>query len=66
LAKKQLEEQRILAMAKQEEESKRLGGRMINLLGKLQRNSTARDLSTSGIELGTVRGRILVNNLFKN
>ena len=53
-------------MAKQEEESKRLGGRMLNLLGKLQRNETPRDLSTSGIDLGTVRCRILVNNLVPN
>ena len=61
-----MEEQKLEAMRKQEKESKRLGGRMLNILGKLQRNQTHRDMSTSGIELGTLRARILINNVYNN
>ena len=39
---------------------------MINLLRKLQNDQTARDMSMSGIELGTTRTRILCNNVAKN
>lgn len=39
---------------------------MLNILGKLQRDQTPRDLTTSGIELGTVRTRILINNIVPN
>jgi hypothetical protein len=53
-------------MARQEEESKRLGGRLLGLLGKLQRNATPRDVSTEGIELGTVRAKMLLNNIAAN
>ena len=37
------------SLKRQEEESKRLGGRMLNLLGKLQRDETAYDVTLSGI-----------------
>ena len=53
-------------MAKQEEESKRLGARMIGMLSKLQRNSTPRDMTLSGIELGPIRAKILITNLVYN
>lgn len=39
---------------------------MLNILGKLQRNETHRDLTMAGIELGTTRSRILVNNIVPN
>ncbi len=61
-----MEDQKLEAMKRQEEESKRLGGRMLNMLGKLQRNHTARDVTTTGIELGTLRARILINNVYSN
>ena len=39
---------------------------MLGMLGKLQRNSTPRDMTLSGIELGTIRARILINNILHN
>ena len=39
---------------------------MLNMLGKLQRNETPRDLTCSGIELGTTRVRILATNIVPN
>jgi len=53
-------------LKKQEAESKELGGRMINMLKKLQINETPRDYDFTGISLGTVRLRILVSNLVSN
>jgi len=53
-------------LKKQEAESKELGGRMINMLKKLQTNETPRDYDFTGISLGTVRLRILVSNLVSN
>ena len=39
---------------------------MLNLLGKLQRNETAYDVTLSGIELGSIRTRILATNIVRN
>lgn len=39
---------------------------MLNILKKLQCDQTHRDLTTSGIELGTVRSRILIQNIVPN
>lgn len=36
---------------------------MIGLLRKLTANETARDMSLSGIDLGTTRARILIKNV---
>ena len=39
---------------------------MLNMVAKLQKNETPRDYSFSGIDLGTLRARILLNNLWSN
>jgi hypothetical protein len=61
-----MEEQRLLNLKKQEEESKRLGGLMLMMIHKLKLNSTPRDYSFAGVDLGTVRARILINALGPN
>lgn len=53
-------------MKRQDEESKKLGGRMINMLRKLQKDETPRDFDFTGIDLGSVRLRILVSNTVCN
>ena len=66
MLKKQMEEQKLIALQRQEEESKRLGGRMLNMLGKMQRDETPRDMTCSGIELGTTKVKILAKNVSLN
>lgn len=39
---------------------------MINMLRKLQMNETPRDFDFTGIDLGSVRARILINNMVGN
>ena len=47
--------------AEEEEQSKRLGGRILQMLTKLESNQTPKELSTSGMELGGPRIRILAS-----
>jgi hypothetical protein len=53
-------------LKRQEAESKKLGGRMINMLRKLQQDETPRDFDFTGIELGPVRMKILISNMVGN
>lgn len=64
--KQQQEALKLQTLKRQEEESKKLGGRMINMLRKLQMNETPRDFDFTGIDLGSVRLRILVGNMVGN
>lgn len=53
-------------MAKQEQASKKLGGRMINMFRKLQKDETPRDFDFTGSELGPARLQVLIRNLAAN
>lgn len=52
--------------AEEEEQSKRLGGKIRNMLAKLSTDETPGEYSCSGIELGGPRIRILVSWLAQN
>lgn len=47
--------------AEEEEQSKRLGGRILMMLTKLENDSTPKEYTTSGLELGAARTRILAS-----
>lgn len=50
----------------EEEQSKRLGGRILSMLVKLDHNTTPKEFSCSGLELGAVRTRILASQVAYN
>ena len=52
--------------AEEEEQSKRLGGRILQMLTKLESNQTPKELSTSGMELGGPRIRIVASQVAYN
>jgi hypothetical protein len=47
--------------AEEEEQSKKLGGRILMMLTKLDNDETPKEFSTSGLELGPARTRILAS-----
>lgn len=47
--------------AEEEEQSKRLGGRILMMLTKLESDRTPKEYSCSGLELGAARTRILAS-----
>ena len=47
--------------AEEEEQSKKLGGRILGMLTKLESDCTPKEYSTSGLELGAARTRILAS-----
>jgi hypothetical protein len=47
--------------AEEEEQSKRLDGRILMMLTKLESDCTPKEYSTSGLELGPARTRILAS-----
>ena len=52
--------------AEEEEQSKRLGGRILMMLTKLENDSTPKEYSTSGLEVGPARTRILSSQVAYN
>lgn len=52
--------------AEEEEQSKKLGGRILMMLTKLENDCTPKEYSTSGLELGAVRTRILASQVAYN
>lgn len=52
--------------AEEEEQSKKLGGRILMMLTKLENDSTPKEYSTSGLELGAARTRILASQVAYN
>lgn len=47
--------------AEEEEQSKKLGGRILTMLTKLENDETPKEYSCSGLELGPARTRILAS-----
>jgi Leucine-rich repeat (LRR) protein len=52
--------------AEEEEQSKKLGGRILMMLTKLDNDETPKEYSTSGLELGPARTRILASQVAYN
>jgi len=52
--------------AEEEEQSKKLGGKLQLMLNKLENNETPNEFTLSGVELGGPRVRILVSQIAYN
>ena len=66
IRKQELQEQKAQMLKQQEEEQRCLGGALYGMLGKMQRNETAGDITATGIELGAIRTQMMAANIVGN